>query len=75
MPVRYVPPAWQYLYKPLDRAGTRAAVLLMNGGAAARDLTLNLSDVPGLRGPCSGVRSLWDHRDLGGMCMCMRIRV
>ena len=30
------------------------------------DLTLNLSDVSGLRGPCRGVRSLWDHRDLGG---------
>ena len=67
-------PGRQYLYKPLDRAGTTAAVLLMNGGATARNLTLNLSDVPGLRGPCRSVRSLWDRRDLGGAAGSVTVR-
>jgi len=54
----------QYLYKPLDYAGTKAAVLLMNSDTTTQDLTLRFADVPGLTGPCH-VRDIWAHKDLG----------
>merc|ERR1712232_266573 len=57
--------SFQYLYKPLDYAGTKAAVLLMNSDDATQNLTLSFADVPGLKGPCK-VRDIWDHKDLGG---------
>ena len=54
----------QYLYKPLDYAGTKAAVLLMNSDTMTQDLTLNFADVPGLTGSCF-VHDIWAHKDFG----------
>lgn len=56
--------SYQYLYKPLTWDATRTAVLLLNSGDDKADLTLTLSDVPGLKGPCD-VRDIWEHKDLG----------
>jgi len=61
--------AWQYLYKPVEQAGARIAVLLMNHAAHAADLSLAFADVPGLacaaaRTKCA-VRDVWRRADLG----------
>jgi len=53
----------QYFYKPLDYAGTSAAVLLVNTDSSTQKLELNFADVPGLKGPCK-VRDIWAHKDL-----------
>lgn len=54
----------QYLYKPLAWDGSKTAVLLLNSDGSKQDLTLNLADVPGMKGPCD-VRDIWEHKDLG----------
>jgi alpha-galactosidase len=56
----------QYFYKPLDYAGTSAAVLMINSDQSVEKLTLNLADVPGLKGPCK-VRDVWAGKDLGSV--------
>ena len=50
----------QYLYKPLAWDGTETAVLLINSEADAQELTLKLSGVPGMTGPCD-VRDIGEH--------------
>merc|ERR1739848_121777 len=56
--------SYTYLYKPLTWDGTRTAVMLLNSENVSHDLTLNLADVPGLKGPCN-VRDIWAKSDLG----------
>jgi len=58
-------PSFQYLYKPLATDGSKTAVLLMNQGDAAVDLTLDFADVPGLKCKTCTVRDIWNHKDLG----------
>merc|ERR1712232_248422 len=58
-------PSFQYLYKPLDFGGKKTAVLLMNHGDAATDLTFDFKDVPGLSCTKCNVRDIWNHKDLG----------
>jgi len=60
-----IAPSFQYLYKPLTYDGSKTAVLLMNQGDAAVDLTLDLADVPGLKCTTCKVRDIWNHKDLG----------
>jgi len=55
----------QYLYKPLTTDGSKTAVFMMNSDSATQSLTLNLSDVPGMTGPCDNARDIWEHKDLG----------
>lgn len=64
----------QYLYKPLAWDGTKTAVLLMNSDASTQDLTLNLTDVPGMTGPCD-VRDIWEHKDLGNYAGSVTVSV
>merc|ERR1712217_272276 len=64
----------QYFYKPLDFAGTSAAVLLINADSSSADLKLNFEDVPGLKGPCK-VRDVWNHKDLGSADASMTFKV
>lgn len=42
-------PKWQYFYKPLAPFGASTAVLLMNHDATSADLTVNFSDIPGVK--------------------------
>jgi len=58
-------PAWQYLYKPLEWGGRKAAVLLMNHGKEAAQLTLAFADVPGLGCRACSVRDVWSRKDVG----------
>merc|ERR1711879_939646 len=58
-------PSWQYLYKPLTADGTKTAVLMMNHGDSAVDLTLNFIDIPGVQCTTCNVRDIWNHKDLG----------
>lgn len=58
-------PVWEFFYKPLDRRGTRVAVLLLNHGTAPADLPLHFADVPGLACTTCGVRDIWRREDLG----------
>ena len=56
-------PSYQFLSKRLD--GGKVAVLLMNSADATKQLTLNLSTVPGIS--CmSGcrIRDIWRHKNL-----------
>lgn len=57
-------PSLQYWYKPLPGGAT--AVLLMNNGVAAADLSFSFADVPSMAGvPHSfAVRDIWAHADL-----------
>lgn len=55
----------QYLYKPLKTDGTTTAVFMMNSDSTTQTLTLNVSDVPGMKGPCDNARDIWEHKDLG----------
>lgn len=57
----------QYFYKPLDWAGRKTAVLLMNHLNTTADLTLSFADVPGLACSSCKVRDLWKHADLGAV--------
>jgi alpha-galactosidase len=66
--------SFQYLYKPLDYEHTAAAVMLINSDANAQELTLNLADVPGIKGPCK-VRDIWAHKDLGSADASMKFKV
>jgi len=59
-----VVPSFQYFYKPLDYASTSAAVLMINTDSTNAMLSLNFSDVPGLKGPCR-VMDVWAQKDLG----------
>jgi alpha-galactosidase len=56
--------SFQYFYKPLNYEGGSAAVLLINADSETQQLSLNFSDVPGLKGPCD-VRDIWEQKDLG----------
>lgn len=58
-------PEFQYLYKPMEAGGAKTAILLMNQGSSAVDLTLNFADVPGLTASAYKVRDIWNHKDLG----------
>jgi alpha-galactosidase len=59
-----IAPAHTFLYKPMTWDRSRTAVMLINSDASTQTLTFNLSDVPGLTGPCD-VRDIWAHKDLG----------
>lgn len=50
-------------FKPLNESGARA-VLLLNRGTAAADITVHLSEI-GLRASHASVRDLWAHADAG----------
>lgn len=58
-------PAWQFLYKPLAKDGTKVAVLLMNHAAKTAHLSFQFTDVPGLACSTGEVRDVWAHKDLG----------
>jgi alpha-galactosidase len=58
-------PSFQYLYKPLAANGAKTAVLMMNNGDAAADLTLDFKDIPGVTCTSCNVRDIWNHKDLG----------
>jgi len=60
-----VTPSHQYFYKPLDYTGTKMAILLMNHGNQAADLTLDFADVPGMTCSTCHVRDIWSHQDVG----------
>lgn len=62
----------QYLYKPLAWDGSKTAVLLLN--SVTQDLSLNLADVPGMKGPCD-VRDIWQHKDLGNYANSITVSV
>ena len=55
-------------YKPLSGRDSRKstmAVLLMNNGAASKDLNFSFSDVPGLEAESCTAWSVWDGKSLG----------
>jgi len=58
-------PSFQYFYKPMP--GGKTAVLLMNHGDTAVDLTLDFSDIPGVKCSTCHVRDIWNRKDLGSM--------
>jgi hypothetical protein len=58
-------PSFQYYYKPMEADGAKTAVLLMNNGAAAADLTLAFADIPGVTCSKCHVRDIWARKDLG----------
>jgi len=58
-------PSFQYFYKPMEADGAKIAVLLMNHGDSATDLTFNFADVPGLKCSSCHVRDIWNRKDLG----------
>lgn len=60
-----VAPSFQYFYKPMEAGGAKTAVLLMNHGDAASDLTLDFADIPGVSCSNCHVRDIWNHKDLG----------
>jgi alpha-galactosidase len=57
--------AWQYLYKPMSDDGSKVAVLMMNSGDSASDLTLDFADVPGLKEGKAVVYCVWHHKEYG----------
>ena len=60
-----VTPSAQYFYKPLDTAGKRTAVLMMNAVNASASLSFNFADVPGLKCTSCHVRDIHAHKDMG----------
>ena len=58
-------PSWQAFYKPLQPAGAKTALLLMNHDTAAQDLTVEFSAVPGLSCSRCAVRDIYAKSDLG----------
>ena len=55
-------------YKPLsgrDARKSTMAVLLMNNGAEARDLSFKLSDIPGMKAVGCTAYSVWEGKTLG----------
>lgn len=58
-------PSYQFLYKPLEAAGAKTAVLLMNHDSGAQDLTVNFADIPGVTCTSCKVRDIWARKDLG----------
>eukprot|EP00658_Telonema_sp_P-2_P011940 TRINITY_DN14563_c0_g1_i3.p1 TRINITY_DN14563_c0_g1~~TRINITY_DN14563_c0_g1_i3.p1 ORF type:complete len:130 (-),score=40.07 TRINITY_DN14563_c0_g1_i3:224-613(-) len=55
----------QYLYKPMSWDQTTAAVLIMNHGSSASDLTLKFSDIPGITCNSCKLRDVWAKKDIG----------
>ena len=55
----------EYFYKPMSYKGDKMAVLLMNIGSSAEDLSFRFSDVPGLTGHICTVRDIWNRKDVG----------
>lgn len=60
-----VAPSFQYFSKPMLPGGEKTAVLLMNHGDSAADLTLDFADIPGVACTKCHVRDIWNHADLG----------
>lgn len=60
-----VVPASQGFYKPLDYAGKKTAVAMLNAGNSSATLSFNFKDVPGLTGTKFDVRDIHAHKDLG----------
>lgn len=58
-------PASQNFYKPLDFAGEKTAVLMLNADTATDTLSFNFKDVPGLKCTTCNVRDINAHKDLG----------
>lgn len=58
-------PSFQYLYKPLEAAGLKTAVLLMNHDTSDADLSFDFADVPGVTCKKCNVRDIWNYQDLG----------
>merc|ERR1712107_117338 len=58
-------PTWQYFYKPILADGAKTAVLLMNHGSGATDLTLDFQDISGVKCTTCKLRDIWNHKDLG----------
>jgi len=58
-------PSWEYFYKPMLPGGAKTAVLLMNHGDGAVDLSLGFQDIPGVGCTTCHVRDIWAHKDLG----------
>ena len=55
-------------YKPLsgrDARKSTMAVLLMNNGAEARDLSFKLSEIPGMKAAGCTAYSVWEGKTLG----------
>ncbi|MDP4182760.1 MAG: dockerin type I domain-containing protein, partial [Bacillota bacterium] len=50
--------------KPLGVDGATKAVILLNRGGAAADITVNWKDIKLANGPAT-VRDLWEHKDCG----------
>ena len=63
-------PAEQYWYKPLSGRDARQsimAVLLMNNGPAARNLSFSFNEVPGLKAQAATALTIfdvWSHKTL-----------
>ena len=60
-----IAPSFQYYYKPMEAAGAKTAVLLMNNGDGPADLTLSFADIPGVKCTKCHVRDIWAKKDLG----------
>jgi alpha-galactosidase len=58
-------PAWQYFYKPMLPEGAKTAVLLMNHASGAADLTVDFSDIPGVKCTSCKLRDIWNRKDIG----------
>ena len=75
-----IAPSFEYYYKPMEKGGTKTAVLMMNHGhladkstshhspftpTPAVDLTLDFQDIPGVGCTRCHVRDIWKKKDLG----------
>ena len=60
-------PVSQGFYKPLDWAGKKTAVLMLNADNATSTQNFKFSDVPGLKCTKCHVRDIDAHKDLGVM--------
>jgi len=59
-------PAQQVFYKPMDWAGQKTAVLLINGGDAAASMSVDFSTIPGFKGKGAvSVRDIDAQKDAG----------
>ena len=59
-----VMPSQQYWYKPLSNGDF--AVLLMNNGAQAQNMTVSFADIPGLKYDQLTIRDVWAHVTIPG---------
>lgn len=56
-------PLWEYFYKPLSNR--RVAVLLINHGTTARDLTVAFNEVPGVLCSVCQLRDVYLQKEIG----------